>query len=787
MTIQIHQRYVLVVVSLLLASQPASTGEAETRLRSIKSRLPFIPTTDFFYRREPRDFTRDKDSVAAAHRALMELESPKLQVAELVELTRHTDPDIRALAVLGLVAQESREVVPACIRLLDDDAKTLPLKTDYHDGFGANARVATEPQKIADITRRILGMVGCPEPNHRRDVEAWWAKRNGNPDWLGWYEFLYRRASQGTSPVPATAKERIARFRKQVDSLPVMTRAWLLLYLADDVFVMDGEWHDHYATMDEMLDAARKLGPDALIAFLRDGHRQGLKPPDLDTKGNGQRFIVTNAIHLFGREHAPALLKIGRFTAAADADPIMVHRAVEAGKRRFIGDVSSWDLAKLMAALAVHGNAADRAEVAKWFYTVPNDTNGSSAQSIFIEDIKNRRPANWREIVKPLVAHSGFDQLKPLDVVYLALLVQKLGNASLKEAIDNYREDPSRLRNALRKMFDVTMVEPKRLASPKVVLSRPVWSVDLASQAHSLAVSDDGRWMAVGMKGSNPAVQVFDAHDGRPIHGFRQPCGSNFRVEFVSEKKLVFAPSLDNRTTSLWTWTVGEASDRIAPANPEVDRRTNSPPWIVPSRQDGRLALLDTSSLSWFANAKTAWQRDKRTRAFSVIEISPDAKWIAINDGFRKSIELIDSQNGNVAFTLEGLSTVPAKACFSPDSKRLLALGEDDRLLIWNTESGREVARYEGSHSRSGPIRFSADGSSFFAGAGWGHVGSFSTEYGSPQFAFPYRVTGTEFDGNYVASVVPSRDGRYLFAIVICSGKTLARVQKWALPRTTED
>jgi hypothetical protein len=161
--IRISRRRLLLVtlVSIMLigvaVTQQTRAVDADAHLQSIRSRLPFISTRDFLYRREPRDTTRDKEQVAAAFRVLMELETPKLRVADLVRLTSHSEPDIRAMALLGLVAQESREVIPACIRLVNDNALTLPLQQDLRsirplDDF----RVATEPQKVGHIARRIL-------------------------------------------------------------------------------------------------------------------------------------------------------------------------------------------------------------------------------------------------------------------------------------------------------------------------------------------------------------------------------------------------------------------------------------------------------------------------------------------------------------------------------------------------------------------------------------------------------------------------------------------------------
>jgi|GEM_PF-2852485 hypothetical protein len=165
----ISRRWLVLVtlVPILLVgvavTQQSPAIDAGAKLRSIRSRVPFISMRDFLYRHPPRDTTRDEEQVAAAFRVLMELESSKLRVADLVGLAGHSEPDIRALALLGLVARESREVIPACIQLVNDNADTLPLQEDRRsmrprDARDArDARVATEPQKVGHIARFVLG------------------------------------------------------------------------------------------------------------------------------------------------------------------------------------------------------------------------------------------------------------------------------------------------------------------------------------------------------------------------------------------------------------------------------------------------------------------------------------------------------------------------------------------------------------------------------------------------------------------------------------------------------
>lgn len=422
------------------AADPAPTA-AETELTAIRARLPYLPTGDFLCRRKPREFGTGDGSMEV-WQALERLETTTTTVAELETLTRHDHADLRALALLGLAAKETPAVVPASLRLMNDSAGTLPALTFAGGRLPGDTTVHTEPQTVRDIARTVLRMVDCPFGDGAKatdaEAAAWWAARDGNRDWLGWYGFLYKRASRYMSPVPPEAKEPIRRFRALVDTLPPATRAWTLLYLADDVFMSRGLWEDHYATEAEMTDAVKALGGDALVGFLRDGSRRGLRQPKLDLPGHGDRFVVTYAARFFEPRHADELMRLGQFTAAADADPGRVRSIAREGMSQRAGGGAAWDRAGIMAALAALGDSADRATAVAWFYAEPNASSGSSPQSIFIHALQRRRPDTWRDTARRLIERPEFDQLKPLDVIYLMLLVEELGKAGkLAEAHDS--------------------------------------------------------------------------------------------------------------------------------------------------------------------------------------------------------------------------------------------------------------------------------------------------------------------------------------------------------------
>ncbi|QIF05741.1 hypothetical protein G5S37_31010 [Roseimicrobium sp. ORNL1] len=431
---------------LLLCPAHMQAGETEDALKSIKSRLPFISTGEFYFRREPRDYTQG-NQVTAAWKILTELQAQQLVTADLLQLTAHADPDVRALTLLALLTKETPELVPACLKLVTDQAAVLP-REERPSGMSGERldQPITYPQTVGDVARVILYRLGWL--GNDPDTEAWWAPRKDNADWLAWYKLRYERAVKGYGFLQDTERPDLRRFMDSLEVLPRATRAWVLLYLVDDVMLPD-YWQDWFAKEAEMIAAARELGPEALLEFMRSGKRGGLRLPELDKPENGRRFIIKYAAQLFTPAHAEELLKLKLYTAAADADPSLVRRAVDAATKDLVANYQNFDRALVMAALATLGDVADRDRAVKWFYDEPNV---GGAQTAFIHDLEFRKPKEWRDIARRLVEHPSFERLRSLDVMYLSILVDIMeGNGPPPPA----RDDAAYNRKRLREKFNV--------------------------------------------------------------------------------------------------------------------------------------------------------------------------------------------------------------------------------------------------------------------------------------------------------------------------------------------
>jgi len=761
----------------------AAASETEDQLVAIKLKLPFISTSEFLYNYEPRE-CRYNAKIKAAWDVLQELHSTALQSTELIRLAEHEDAGIRSLALLALVAKETPEFVPLCVRLVDDFSPTIPLTTTLLSptaGEMFQKEVQTGPQTVADVARHCLMMVGCDfkypsdaKSAFQPNAETWWKLRQSNQDWLDWYAFLYRRASKGISPPQEEAKPSVKAFRSKVDRLPPKTRAWLLLYLADDIFMSRGRWADWYATEQEMISAVQGLGASALVEFLRSGRRDGLKEPAIDEPGKGKRFVITYAKHFFSAANADDLIALKLYTAAMDADPTRARKVKDEAMQHFSKDYDSWERAKVMAALADHGDETDRAAVAKWFYSETNASGGSSVQSVFMSRLEQRRPHAGKEIIRLLASDPAFDRLRPFDVMDMALLLEKLtGDFSFDHSWGDDKADD--VRAMLKAYFKTGSASIKELKMPERYLDKPEWSVELGGLGHSMVVPPNGSLIAVGMSNEDGGVRVLDAGNGKEKQRIAQS-GRYLEVFFNHDgSKLLFhSPSSINE---IRVWDVASGEESWQPVEPQSRFQLAA---------DKPFGLFDGDSnhqrFFWVDQTtfKTLWSRDYQRNRRRKTALSPDAKWIALVDEEFKTIQLLDTEKqAELVTEFAGHASYPSKFVFSPDSTKLISVAEDERVILWDVTTRRMQSMFRGSGLRFGSVGFTADSQLFFVNAGFYTLGVYSMD-GTPRF-------GIKCSGHRMERVVPSRDGRFLFIMVQHAGPSMggtadrSRIECWRM------
>ena len=352
-------------------------------------------------------------------------------------------------------------------------------------------------------------------------------------------------------------------------------------------------------------------------------------------------------------------------------------------------------------------------------------------------------------------------------------MVEKLGGEQLIG--DGYRdeEDADTTRNELRKLFQIEIVARKMLEQPEKFLTGPEWIAELGEMGQSLALSPDGKLLAIGMAESEQGIRVLSTENGTERRRL-QLAGRRVSVVFTdSDQKLICAPSYHGKSVLVWPGEQGDVAKHVLPTRAA----------IFPARTDDRIAIIDRDLLKWleFPSGTMLWGRRQPDRWSHILTISPDVSLMATGYGGSKRIALIDAANGEYRFFLVGHATAPSKLSFSNDSRLLVSVGDDNRVFIWNVSEGKAVREFRGDDARIGAVAFAHDDQSFFAASARGRasvVAAYSVADGHPRF-------GIKYTGNWIHAAVPSADGRFLYLMIQHGGGRAgwkSRIECWKLP-----
>ncbi len=702
--------------------------DLEDSLVRLSDQIPYVGYGDFLYGRND-GIVSDHAAVKEAERSLQAALEEPLAIDRLAKLAEHSDPRVRTLALLKLYALENHDALRVIHRHLGDPAATFPMLGWTHDPAGATIP-ATEPATVGGIAGLMLKMTGYPAHWEGRDgksptFEAWSAKRLGNPEWIGWYDFLYKRATGGTSPIPAGSAGRIAELRKKLDAAPFAVRAWMWFGVADDCLI-EPRYDTPLATEAEMIEAGKKLGAEALLAFLRDGTRTGLREPKADDPERGRRFILSHAKQLFREQDSEALAAMGQFTAAADAadaDPKSASELI----RRLLGTKDrpgDGDIARAMAALLDLQGDTEAEFVVEWFYDTPSSPHASSAQSIFIREYQRRRPAAWQRPASLLVGHPAFERLPPLDLTYLGMMVNPLSGQEIVPVGMRDEIFEMEARNRLRAHFGHPEVVHRRLETPDIKPVPPLWSTDFPGESVSLAMSPDGELVAVG-RGSG-SVLLFETKNGEPAGEL--PVEGAALVHF--------------------------------------------------RKPDGVLMVITKAGLltEWDARSRKQLREVKLGEYFTdEMAISDDGGTLATRFG---NLTVYDLKSGKPKWTAEfRCRGGDGFISFSPDGKFLLTTGTDSKTVVWDGVTGEFRHEYRSDTARVGAIGFAADSRTFFVATEPGRVSRIEAATG-------LATQVLEVPGGWLWKAAVSPDGRRLAGIESSTDPTgawVGHLRCWSL------
>lgn len=357
-------------------------------------------------------------------------------LAELTELSKHPEPKVRTLAMMRLYNMEEPGAFRVIYSMKDDQAGTFPSRNFLtEDREHHRMLLDTVPMTVSKLNSMMLEQAGFP-PLGMEDS----AIGGMIEDWTGWYQYLYFRATGRTSPIRAERAPKIAAVRRKIDALAPTTRAWMLLAIGViDLHTNEGrdpreELAPLFATEEELIAAAKQLGSEVLIAFLRDGTRTGLRNPKCTGPEGDSDFILDHAGVLFRKEDAENLKSMGKLIAAADADPERASQFIREEIDLRDKEQSTYGRGKAIAALLDLCGDREADFIVHMFYEGLKKSRPSfatSQQQEFIREVQRRKPKEWRKSLRGIVAHPGFEDLEKLTLIYFALLTADLGKAEI--------------------------------------------------------------------------------------------------------------------------------------------------------------------------------------------------------------------------------------------------------------------------------------------------------------------------------------------------------------------
>ncbi|RYD29409.1 MAG: hypothetical protein EOP87_18395 [Verrucomicrobiaceae bacterium] len=210
---------------------------------------------------------------------------------------------------------------------------------------------------------------------------------------------------------------------------------------------------------------------------------------------------------------------------------------------------------------------------------------------------------------------------------------------------------------------------------------KTLWSSGLDSRTHSLAVSADGKTVAVGL--DEGGVRLFDAANGTATGSLAMELPKAFvRFGKSDDRLLVF----DGKGV-LSVWSLPDCR-MISKASMDVsgwaECDINDSVGIVATRGAPR----DIRGISVWESpeGKLRWTHEIPMRGGGVIALSPDGQRLVADDSFTNDLHLFDTRSSIPLARMSHSSTL-LSTVFSPDNRWLIS-ADDEMVRVWDSRTG---------------------------------------------------------------------------------------------------
>lgn len=236
-----------------------------------------------------------------------------------------------------------------------------------------------------------------------------------------------------------------------------------------------------------------------------------------------------------------------------------------------------------------------------------------------------------------------------------------------------------------------------------VATTTPITQINVDWPFGIIALSPEGRWLAIADSSGNPEIQLWDLEEPpgdnelAPVAILSGHKNVIVHLAFRPDSQQLASVSID-QTVKVWDIETGEALHTLG--------HNTTPKYVTYSNDGSRLLTGDDEGNVRFWDLTPGGSAELLTAAMGgnfvwVISLSPDGKRLATAN-FDGTVRIYNVATGQELQILEGHNSPQVmNVTFHPQGRRVASAGTDATARIWDAQTGQELLRLEGHEEGS--------------------------------------------------------------------------------------